>query len=148
MPADVIEVDFEASRRARLPLDERAEELQEEISAIRVSIENELAWLERQRYLERRRVRELEQALERERAANFPFSDDEVLAAFRALFVGTPLAAKTVAAALYGREATHSAVVRAGLALHRLSATGDVEAAVPPTRREATRWAPTEADDA
>jgi hypothetical protein len=67
MSADVVEVDFEARRLAKMPLDERADELWKRTGELQVLVENEVSWLERQWKAERRRCSELQKALLRER---------------------------------------------------------------------------------
>lgn len=158
MPADVIEVDFEARSRERMPLPERADALGVEFERIAAGIEEttqrairRYEWVDRQWTLERRALNRLARELRRERARNFPFSDEQVCAALRAEYSGEPVAATAIVRRLYGgRESTHSARVRAGLALSRLRAAGRVQGVrcrknVP---YAAYHWVPREAHNA
>lgn len=152
MAADVIEVDF---RRSADPLDE-VDEILDEIGGIASGIgdtgrrvASRTEWVENQWNLERRRVGSLKRELHRERSRNYPFTDDQVLAGLRLAHVAAPVRATVVAAQLYGREPTHSATVRVGLALSRLAASGCVRGARHRNDPSAARcWAPVEVDDA
>ncbi len=133
MPADVIEVDFAASRESDTieelaeQVDEAFREVADGIADVRIAYEREVRRNADQLDLERRRAARLRGALRDEYDRAFRWTDDEVLQALRNTYAGTPVAASAIAAELDGRSPTHSLRVRTGLALSRLHARGLVQ---------------------
>lgn len=151
MPAEVIEVDFEARRMENASAEELLSEAMtasERVSTgfadLRKDLHQFITQRERELEWERSRRIELQKELLAVRKRNFPFSDEDVLRACRDLYTGRPVTANEIGVHLYGCKPTQSIRIRVGLALSRLAAAGHLrgERRRPEDPSSAHQWTP------